>query len=209
LGRLGDAKTLGGIGSILQVIPFVSIVGYILTLIAVKKISDELQDGSIFTDMLYAAIAGIVGAAVAASLLFFGFFLAAAPFAGVVSPVSIIGGIIVFLAVLWVAFIISAIFIRRAYEKIASRLNVGTFRTAGTLYLVGAALTIVLVGLIILFIAEIVQIVAFFSIQETMQPMPAPGMQASQIGMKYCANCGTQMDASVAFCPKCGAKQPV
>jgi len=32
-------------------------------------------------------------------------------------------------------------------------------------------------------------------------PMPAPGM-------KFCTNCGAQLDASATFCPKCGARQP-
>ena len=33
---------------------------------------------------------------------------------------------------------------------------------------------------------------------------PAPGMQS---GTKYCAICGTQLAATAAFCPRCGAKQ--
>ena len=32
-------------------------------------------------------------------------------------------------------------------------------------------------------------------------PAPAPGM-------KFCTNCGTQLEASVTFCSKCGARQP-
>lgn len=208
MSRLGDAKTLGGIGSILQIIPFLSVVGYILTLIAVKKVSDELQDSSIFTDMIYAVIAGIVGAVGGGLVLISGFFLTATPFTGISSPFGIIAGVLGFLVVAWVALIVFAVFVRRAFDRMATRLNVGTFRTAGTLYLIGAILTIILVGFIILFVAEILQIVAFFSIQETMQPMPSSTTQMAQSGMKYCANCGTQMPAATAFCPKCGAKQP-
>jgi putative membrane protein len=40
-------------------------------------------------------------------------------------------------------------------------------------------------------------------------PQPMQSSQLAQAGMKYCANCGTQMPAATAFCPKCGAKQPV
>jgi uncharacterized membrane protein len=215
LGRLGDAKTLGGIGSILQIIPFLSIIGYILTLIAVKYISDEVQDPSIFTDMVYAVLAGIVGAGVGAFILIFSFVLAA-PFApptgGASFGLAAFFGILSFLAVAWIALILSAIFIRRAFERIATRLNVGAFRTAGTLYFIGALLTIVLVGLIIIFVAFIVQIVAFFSIQEGAlgQPAPIAGMApAAQPATKFCPTCGTQMPAASTFCPKCGARQPV
>jgi uncharacterized membrane protein len=209
MGKLSDAKMLGGIGSILQIIPYLNIVGFILTLIAVKFVSDEVHDGSIFTDMLYAVIAGIVGFAIAAV----GIFGAILSIAAV--GVAAFAGIAVFLVVAWLSLIVSSIFIRRAFDKMATKLNVGTFRTAGMLYFVGALLTIVLVGFVILFIAFILQIVAFFSINEV--PSQPQGMQATSMapasapaqgGTKFCANCGTEMGASVAFCPKCGAKQP-
>jgi hypothetical protein len=91
----------------------------------------------------------------------------------------------------------------------AARLNINSFKTAGTLYFVGALLTVILVGFIILFIAYIFQIIAFFSIQETPQPVQAQPAAApvAQAGMKFCPSCGTQMASSAAFCPKCGAKQ--
>jgi uncharacterized membrane protein len=201
LGKLGDAKLLGGIGSILQIIPFLSIVGYVLTLIAVKYVSDEVNDSSIFSDMLFAVIAGIVGVAIGATVFFFGALssVLTAGFSGFF-------GVIAFLAIVWIALVVSSIFVRRAFEKMATKLNVGTFRTAGTLYFVGALLTIILVGFLILFIAYIVQIVAFFAIQESQPSFGAP--TAVQSGMKYCASCGTQMSSSAMFCPKCGAKQP-
>lgn len=214
MGRLSDAKTIGGIGSILQIIPFVSIIGYIMTLIAVKYISDELHDSSIFTDMIYAVITGIIGVAVGFSIIVFGF-LAAAPFAvptaGASFGFAAIFGIIAILAVVWIVLIVSAIFVRRAFEKIAARLNIGTFRTAGTLYLIGALLTIVFIGFVIIFIAFILQIVAFFAIQDVTQGGPAPPMGApvsASPGMKFCAACGTQMPSTSTFCPKCGARQP-
>jgi uncharacterized membrane protein len=210
LGRLGDGKILGGIGSILELVPGVSIVGYILTLIAVKFISDELGDSSIFTDMILAVLTGIVGIGVAAFFILFGVF--AAPFTFGMSGLA---GIIGFLVVAWIALIFSAIFVRRAFGKMATRLNVGYFKTAGTLYFVGAILVIVLVGFVILLIAYIFQVIAFFSIPDTLQQ--APGVQASpapmsaapmaQGGVKYCSSCGTQMAASAVFCPKCGARQ--
>src|SRR5208337_1199711 len=67
--KLGEAKTLGGVGSILQLIPFLDIVGYVLTLVAVKRISEELQDRTIFDNMLYAVLSGIVGVVVGLAAL--------------------------------------------------------------------------------------------------------------------------------------------
>jgi uncharacterized membrane protein len=209
LGKLSDAKVLGGIGSILQIIPFLSIVGYILTLLAVKFVSDEVQDSSIFTDMLYAVVAGIIGFTVGAFILFFG--VIASPFTLGVG--AILGGIS-FLVVVWVVLILSSVFIRRAFDKMATKLGVGTFRTAGMLYFIGALLTIILVGFLIIFIAFILQVVAFFSIPDnipgavsSMQP-PPPAQPGAPVGSKFCPNCGTQMPSTSAFCPKCGARQP-
>jgi len=201
MGKLSDAKTLGGIGSILQIIPFISIVGYILTLIAVKYVSDEVNDSSIFSDMLYAVITGIVGFIVGASVLFFG-----ALSSMFTAGISAITGALAFLAIVWIVLIISAVFVRRAFDKMATKLNVGTFRTAGMLYFIGALLTIILVGFLILFIAFILQVVAFFSIQDTLSTPQA--QLPAQAGFKYCPSCGTQMPAAAGFCPKCGAKQP-
>ena len=203
--KLGDAKTLGGIGSILLLIPGVNIVGYVLILIAGKYVSDELGDKSIFDNMLYAVIAGIVGAAAAAFI-----FITGAVFGAFTFELSAILAIIVGLGIAWVGLIVSAIFLRKAYDTMATKLDVGTFRTAGMLYFIGAILTIILVGFLILFVAAIVQIVAFFSIKETgqvAQPRPI-GAQGPPAGMKFCPSCGAQLAASATFCSKCGAKQP-
>ncbi len=218
MGRLEDAKILGGIGSILQIIPFISIVGYILTLIAVKKISDEVQDNTIFTNMLYAVLTGIVGVALVAYVIFFGAILSVFTFG-----FGAFLGVIAALAIGWIVLIISSMFVREAFNKIATRLNVDTFRTAGTLYFVGALLTIIFVGFLILFVAFIVQVIAFFSIHEVQPTAPAPmttpttsapataapsASPTPQSTSKYCANCGTQMASFAMYCPKCGARQP-
>src|SRR6266852_4131741 len=140
MASLSSAKTLGGVGGILVFFPVLSLVGWILILLATKEISESVQDKSIFDDALLAGITAVIGAVV------FGAF--------------------------WVFTIISAIFLKRSYEKIAQRLNVSAFATTGLLYLIGAALTIVLVGFLILLIALIFQVIAYFSIQD--RP-PAPG----------------------------------
>ncbi len=184
--------------------------GYILVLIASKYISEEFQDKTIFDNMLYAFVTGILGAAVGLVALFAGIFSSFFTFG-----ISAILGIVGFLVLIWIALIISSIFIRRAFDNMAGRLNVPSFKTAGLLYFVGALLMIVFfVGLIVIFVAVIFQIITFFSIREA--PAPAQPMQGQPmappqpaLGMKYCPNCGTQMPMPTAFCPKCGTKQPI
>ena len=123
---------------------------------------------------------------------------------------------IVGLAIAWVFLIVSSIFIRRSYNAMSTRLNIGYFKTAGTLYFIGAILTIILVGFIILFVAAIIQIIAFFGIPDAvpgMQPQSMGGMGpqpmgsvSAQAGTKFCPNCGTQLAATATYCTKCGAK---
>jgi len=206
LGKLEDAKMLGGIGSILQLIPGISIVGYILILVAAKYVSDDLGDKTVFDNMVYAVITAIIGVAVVAFLLFTSLIVGVFTLGG-----GTIIGVIGALVVVWVFLVISSLFIRRAYDTMATRLNVDSFRTAGTLYFIGALLSIVLVGFIILFVAYIFQIIAFFSIREAPQPRAGQPMftmaPAAQVGMRFCPNCGTQMASSAMFCPKCGSRQ--
>jgi uncharacterized membrane protein len=161
MASLSPVKTLGGIGSILVFIPFVSLVGYILVIVAVKDISDELQDKKIFDNVLIAAVTGIVVAIAGASVIVFGTIWAA-----FTQGLSAIFGVGTGLLIAWVFLIISAIYLRRAYDTMSQRLGVSSFRTAATLYLVGAILTIVLIGFVLLFVGQILQAAAYFSIPE-------------------------------------------
>ena len=128
---------------------------------------------------------------------------------------GLFGGLII----VWVFLIISAVFLRRAYDSMGEKLKVGTFKTAATLYLIGAALTVVLVGFFLLFVAEIVQAVAFFSIPDqspaqgaaaSMGPTPASinSMPIAGDSSKFCASCGGKISSTATFCYKCGSKQP-
>jgi uncharacterized membrane protein len=211
---LSRAKTLGGIGSILIFIPYVSIVGYIFIIVAVKDISDDLQDKTIFNNILIAAVTGIVGALAGALIIFATF----AAIAGAHSGLAAFGGVVVGLLVVWVFLVVSAIFLRRAYDTMSEKLGVHMFDTAATFYLIGAALTIVIVGFILLFIAEIMQAIAYFSIPDQpprqgagVSPGPAAAASASAPPpggpTKFCTSCGTKISPSATFCYSCGAKQ--
>jgi uncharacterized membrane protein len=228
MASLTSAKTLGGVGGILVFIPGVSLVGWILILVAQNEISDVVRDRSIFDDALIAAITAILGAVGFFVFLVSGAFSTLITFGAFTFGTAGILGAVATLAFFWVFSIVSAIFLKRAYEKTAQRLNVHYFATAGMLYLIGALTTIILVGFVILFIALIFQIVAYFSIQDqphapygfqppppssytqpTVQP-PTPPAQMTQTTpeYKFCHNCGTKILGVAQFCPSCGTRQP-
>jgi uncharacterized membrane protein len=222
MGSLSSAKTLGGVGGILVFIPFVSLVGWILILLATKEISEAVQDKSIFDDALLAAITAIIGAVV------FVAFIVSGSIGGLFRLGFGFPGLLFFgiLGAFWVFTIISAVFLKRSYEKISQRLNVSAFATAGLLYLIGAALTIVFIGFLIILIALIFQIVAYFSINDrppspgwgqpalqTFAPspvMPQPATTTQQVNpaeSKFCFKCGAKLPGAATFCTSCGAKQ--
>lgn len=218
MGSLSSAKTLGGVGGILVFIPILSLVGWILILLATRDISESVQDKTIFDDALLAAITAIIGAVVFV-FVWLGFLFTPRPSFGF----FVLATFLPFIAALgtfWILTVISAFFLKRSYEKISQRLNVGAFASAGLLYLIGAALTIVIVGFLILLIALIFQVVAYFSIQDR-PPVPSwsqsfpqaptsfPSATAQQpsVEPKFCFKCGTKLPSAAVFCTSCGSKQ--
>ena len=220
MGSLSSARTLGGVGGILVFIPILSLVGWILILLATRDISESVQDRTIFDDALLAGITAIIGAIVFV-FLWLSFLFTARPSAGFFFAAATFIPFIVALGSFWVFTLISAYFLKRSYEKISQRLNIGAFASAGLLYLIGAALTIVLVGFLILLIALIFQVVAYFSIQDRLPvpdwsksspqaPTSFPSMTAQPSGpveSKYCFKCGAKLPSAAIFCTSCGSKQ--
>jgi uncharacterized membrane protein len=190
--KLHNAKLLGGIGSILMLllpVPtvgwLVAFVGLILVLVAVKYIADEMKDHSVFNNFLLTFIVIIIGVVVAVFIIFISYFSYGAgidwtKFQNITSApqfyqmmqtngvLTFLTSIIAGLLVLWITLIIAAYFLRKSYNKIASGTHTSMFHTAGLLYLIGAVTAIVLVGFIIIFVAFILQIIAFFSMPETL-----------------------------------------
>jgi uncharacterized membrane protein len=186
MSSLSNAKTLGEVGSILvllTVAPSVGwvlgIAGFVMILVAVNYISDNLNERKIFSNMLTSVILSIAGVLVASLVVLStvlsafsqGYFSTSYPFTPSTSVttaqwITFGAEIGVGLFVGWILFVVSAIYLRRSYNSIGSKLNLHTFSTAGLLYLIGAATTVVGVGFIILFVAEIVTAVAFFSLPE-------------------------------------------
>jgi uncharacterized membrane protein len=189
---------LGGIGSILTlllIVPYyigtvLVIVGWVLTIWAVKDISESVNDKSIFNNALISIVLTIVGAivfavVVAATLLSF---VGLGNLSSMTPPtvsnsniVGLVGGIIAGLAVLWIMASVGSFFLWKSYRTISSKLPVGLFGTGALLYFIGSILTIILVGFVLIFIAQILFIIAFFSLPDNPPPggMPQPSMMGS------------------------------
>jgi uncharacterized membrane protein len=185
MSSISDAKVLGGIGAILVLLAAVpnigwlfGIAGFVMILLAIRNISQAVGDNKIYNNMLIAVVLGIgaiavgtvtvVGAIV--HVLGMGTFVGSRfvpPTHLVVGDwlglaVAVIGGLLA----VWALLVASAVFLRRTYSSMASKLNVKMFDTAGLLYLIGAATAIIGVGFIVILVAEILLAVSFFSIPE-------------------------------------------
>lgn len=174
---LESGKSLAGIGALLLVIgsfvPFLSIVGIILLLIGMRNLADFYKENRIFQDALWGLIFGIIGIVAA------GFVLASFFFGGLLLGagggfLGLAVGVIVGLIVAFIFYILMAVYFRRAFDSLADKSGEGMFRTAGLMLLIGAILTIVLIGLFLIFIGWLLATIAFFSAKTGAAPQTAP-----------------------------------
>ena len=185
MSSISDAKVLGGIGAILVLLAAVpnvgwllGIAGFVMILLAIRNVSQAVGDNKIYNNMLTAVILGIGAIAVGTVTVVGAVFhvLEMGSFVGshfVLAPhiavgdwfglaVTVVGGLLA----VWGLLVASVVFVRRSYGSMASKLNVKMFDTAGLLYLIGAATTIIGVGFFVILVAEILLAVSFFSIAE-------------------------------------------
>lgn len=186
---LGNAKILGGIGALLillGIIPYagalIGLIGFILVFVAVKYISDETKDKTIFNNFLFFFIITIVGIVLAAGISIITFidvggieYFIDLQTQTLTDPMVIfeelqgfLTGVIIALLILWVSLIVSVIFLRKSFDSIAEYTNVKWFGTSGLLFLVGAATVIIAIGFIIILVALILMIIAFFSLPDNL-----------------------------------------
>jgi len=171
-----------------------AIIGLVLILVAIKYISDEVGDRRIFNNALIAVIIGIVGTSLAVILLIPAmmgsvFAVSSIGAGGIITidgrtitisrdgaggpptglPPGLLGlfvAVILILIAIWIVQIVSALFLKRSYDLVARYLGIGLFSTAALLYLIGAALLIILIGFILILVAGIIQAIAFFSLPD-------------------------------------------
>ena len=196
---LESNKALGGIGAILMVIGFLGLfgsayvgflvlVGAILVLIALKGFADHYQEGGIFNNALYGFIAVIVGAVATVAIFMMLILQTLASieidwtnptavqqyFMSNLNAVwSLVAGAIGAWVVFFIFMIISAVLVRKSLTSLSEKSGEKIFGTAGLLWLIGAVLSIILIGFIVVWISWILVAVGFFSIKAApAQPMP-------------------------------------
>ena len=181
---------IGFLGSVVPYAGILSIVGLILLLVGLKGLSSYYQENDIFNNTLYAIIIGIVGAVVAVATLIvtavsafatigidinnindwtnFGTEIGTyfSDFANFSELWTLIGAVVLAMLVIFVSMIISMYFFRKTMTQLSTKSGIGLFGTAGLLMLIGAVLTIIAVGLLIIWIGLILATVAFFQMKE-------------------------------------------
>ncbi|MEM2755195.1 MAG: DUF996 domain-containing protein, partial [Candidatus Methanomethylicia archaeon] len=86
-------------------------------------------------------------------------------------------GLILSLVILVIFLILQAVFYKKSFTLLAEKSGEKMFNTAGMIMLIGAVLTIIVIGVILLLIAWILAAVAFLSIKTpapTLPPPPSP-----------------------------------
>ena len=173
------SKTLAGVGAILLLLGFVpyagwvlAIVGVVLLVIGMKELSKYYQDQNVYQNTLSGVkfyVVAVVAAAAAIVAVMIG--VASATdftFKNFVPTVGFGVGVATLLAGLVVAFvfyIFAASHLKRALDSLAQKSGESSFATAGTLLWIGSILTVVLVGLVLIFVAWIFATVGFFSMK--------------------------------------------
>ena len=112
------------------------------------------------------AIAGVIAVAILAIFFFVGLENLGIKSLDQYFTISVILPVVIGLLLSWILFIISAIYLRKSYNSMGERLNVNMFSTSAKINLIGAIFSIIIIGFLIIFIAQVLQIVAFFSIPD-------------------------------------------
>ncbi|MCX8095784.1 MAG: DUF996 domain-containing protein [Caldisericia bacterium] len=171
--NIREAKILGGVGSILSllgvVIPkvgwIVSIIGFVLLYLGYKKIADATGRTEIISSFIIAVILAIISGVIIAfggvSTIFGIFSIMGGAKGGLVAL-----GIILFILA-WIIAIVAYYFYKKALDTTNEATNISSFKTGGLLMFIGAILMIIAIGFILIIIGRVFEIIAFFSLPDT------------------------------------------
>jgi uncharacterized membrane protein len=208
------SKTLAGEGAILLLLSLVPYAGWILGIIGVvlllrgmKELSNYYQDEKLYQDSLTGVkyyIVALIAAAVGIASITIGvgtatdFTFATGSFIPTVGfgvgLIALLGGLVV----AFIFYVVATSHLRKTFSSLAQKTGESSFTTAGTLLWWGAVLTIIGVGLVLIFVAWIFVTIGFFTMksrqyqQYAQQPngytMPPPPPGQSNIGAGHTTN---------------------
>ena len=215
----GGAFVGATVGPVPLLVVFYFVVGvlgflsFVLFLVAMHRLSESYHKLGIFNNALYGFITNLIGGLVAVvlDLVFFAEIVdnmrtrvpASVPSLG---PLFLV--VFGFALVIFVFSVIGAVFYMRAFNTLGDKSGVESFKTAGLLTLIGYVLTIVGVGVILVWIAWIFAVAGFHSLKEPSPPsypstaasVPADAMPQR----RYCSYCGSENLPTSEFCTHCG-----
>ncbi len=188
----------------------ISLIGFILFLIAMYELSHYYNEPGIFRNIMFALIIGIVGTVVIVAVTVAFVFVAAANRVATSTAsslgLSFVGAFIGVGIAAFIVAIVSAIFVMRAFNKLGDKSEVHSFNTAAILLLVGAIIPGI--GVVLSWIGWIFVLSGFFSLKpkpalpSTYSVMPnAPSVNQSVI---KCPQCGSENSINADYCWSCG-----
>jgi uncharacterized membrane protein len=190
------------------------LIGFILFLIALHNLSGYYSEPSIFRNVLLAYVLEIVAVVVAAIVLIAAIFssaLSALNSSFTSSFSSAILGLIGAAGAFYILSIISAVFFMRAFNRLAEKSGVDSFRTFGLLYLIGILLSPAVIGAVITWVGWIFGASGFQRLQPAAPVNPPPQTVAAPtftaapvIQKRFCGNCGSENTIDAIYCGSCG-----
>jgi uncharacterized membrane protein len=205
-----------------------SVAGIVMFLMGMHRLGQFYHEPSIYKNSLYGFLIGFLGviALLAVSSAYTFFIISRASSSAHVAP-SLGTFVLVFLSILAAGFVIgilSAVFYMKAFNKLGDISGIHSFNTAAMMYLVGAVLSIILIGSFVVWIAWIFAASGFNSLrpkptetgatayptQTVMPPQtisstqltPPPSDSISQKNL--CPYCGAVNLVDSKYCWSCG-----
>ncbi|MBC7330694.1 DUF996 domain-containing protein [bacterium] len=161
-----NAKALGIAGALsLLANPYISLAGIIILYIALKRFSEAFGEKRIANDFLLALVISF------AVLLLALFATLVVPFLmAILVDTNFPYWLIIALPflIIWIGLSLSAYFLKRSFYALSSASGEDYFRIAGDYILLGTILSIFLVGIIIFFMGQIYETLAFFSLPDSL-----------------------------------------
>jgi len=202
------ALGLAGLGIGFIIVGILSLIFGILFAVSMYLLSNYYNEPAIFRNILYAIIILIVGVVVAVVFQF----LLIIPMSTTVAQslgtpslnsLPIIGFIAILIASVILA-IISAVLVMRAFNKLAEKSEVDSFKTAGLLYLIGVLTSFFFIGGIIVWIGFIFAVIGFHRLKPIKPISYETPIAQTMLPTKRCSYCSTENVVGATYCRFCG-----
>ncbi len=159
----------GNLGAFINLLSYafggaLSIVGCSMILITLKKLSKKYNDESIFKNYFHAYILFVSG--IILSLFVFGSSTMKYLSNPKSSTIDTVIYLLIFGVIIYSSIVVGTYFIKKAYTNLSKYIGMDVFNKIGKLYFYGALLSIVGIGIIMVFIAQFLEVKAYYDISD-------------------------------------------